>query len=131
MPNGNDRTPTPAPISLGSIPGMEHQRTITGAIAISAPPPPPPPHINELWKQIVAICLGLAAVGTVAYVIGKQFFVTRDEWVQIRDNVIQTSNQLQLMNANINELKVLKEDLSRLNIRLIEMDVQRKTPLRR
>lgn len=38
--------------------------------------------MSRWWKQIVGICLGLAAIGTVVYVIGQRFFVTRDEWVE-------------------------------------------------
>jgi hypothetical protein len=73
-----------------------------------SPPPPPDDSLGKVARALVAICVGLAAVGVIVWILGKQFFTTRDEYTldqKQRDN-FQTSTISTEVNVqnSLNEL---------------------------
>jgi transketolase C-terminal domain/subunit len=112
---------------------MHGERAITGAIAVAGYPPQPHPHqFGEWWKQLVAVCAGLATVGIIVWAIGKQFFVTRDEWIEIRDAVKLSAARAEQTERIIHELRNTTEKLSEataaitLKLTVIEAQVRRR-----
>lgn len=122
-----DATPGPVPMAAMS------DRATTGSIVIphymTVPPPPPPPaHFGEWWKQLVAVCAGLATVGIIIWAVGKQFFVTREEWVEIRDAVRLSASKAEQTEHTFQDLRVtiekLQESTAAISMKLILIEAQ-------
>lgn len=127
-----NKTPPPMPIPQHLI---EHQRAMTGAVAIAAPASPPMPPSQDLifnmwWKAIVGICVGLGAIGAVTWVIAKQFFVTRDEWTLQANQMMQISNKVSQIETSVNAIntgiKELTTTMANVNMKLFEIELTRR-----
>jgi len=114
---------TPAPMD---------PRQVTGAISMT-PPQQQNGSFGEWWKQLVAICIGLAAVGLVLAAVGRQFFVTREEWNAFREATFNMDAKNREYHQKIDDAKRriddLQKDVDQIKIRFVEMDA-RSTPRR-
>jgi hypothetical protein len=107
-------TGIPAQPMGGAVP-MQQQFDPSSSYAnyMGAPPSPPDDSFGGIARTIAGICAGLAAVGVIVWVLGKQFFTTRDEYTadqKIRDN-FQTSTisaQVNLQNSLDELIKEVK-----------------------
>ncbi len=96
MSNGYEGTPPPT-----TMEELRRQHP-TSPYGMYPPPQPEGSFMGRWWRELVAICTGLATVGAIAWVVGKQFFVTREEW-----NEKTNANQvvLQRIDFQLDEVK--------------------------
>ena len=94
-----DPTGIPAQSMGGAVPMQPQPFDMSSSYLMGQPPPPPDDTLGKVGRAIDAICVGLAAVGVIVWVLGKQFFTTRDEYVvdqKERDNFQTTTISAQV-----------------------------------
>lgn len=112
MSHGYENTPPPTPLS--QLEAMRRTETAGYGVPLPQREPPPPnlmpdSFMGRWWRELVAICTGLAAVGGITFVLGKQFFVTRDEWTleaaKTHDTLLDIKFQIEELRRSVNDLK--------------------------
>jgi membrane-associated protease RseP (regulator of RpoE activity) len=102
----------PAQPMGGAIPVAQQQFDLSSSYhLVGAPPPPPDDTLAKVAKSIVAICAGLAAVGAIVWILGKQFFTTKDEYTadQKQRDTFQTSTISSQVNLQRSLDELIKE----------------------
>lgn len=80
--------------------------------------------MGKWWKEMVALCLGLAAVGTIAWALGRQFFVTRDEWNSNREAMFNLQYELGDLKKTLKETaQIIKDSTASKEIDLLQRRV--------
>jgi hypothetical protein len=113
---GQQRYPTaptgiPAPMG-GAVPMQPMPFDMSSSYLMNGGAPPPPDDtIAKVGRAIAAICVGLAAVGVIVWVLGKQFFTTRDEYTidQKQHDNFQTSTISAQINLQHSVDELIKE----------------------
>ncbi len=100
-PSGIPAQPMP-----GAVP-MQQTFDLSSSYLAAAAPPPPDDTMSKFAKSIVAICGGLAAVGVVVWILGKQFFTTRDEYTA--DQKARDAFQATTISNQVNVEKALND----------------------
>ena len=88
--------------------------------------------MGRWWRELVAICTGIAAVSGLAWFIGKQFFVTRDEWNAQNKIISEMSTQIAQISGTTTEttktMSDLKSSLENIDRKFYKFELSRRIP---
>jgi hypothetical protein len=112
MSHGYENTPPPTTLAqLEAMRARERSETAGYGVPIQQQQPVPnlmpDSFMGRWWRELVAICTGLAAIGGITWALGKQFFTTRDEWTlesaKTHDTLLDIKFQIEELRRSVKD----------------------------
>lgn len=105
----HNTTPLPVLVPSGSVPAGE-RRDVLG----------------RWWRQVTSIVAGLVALGTLGWVVGKAFFVSREEYVQSQQSAVRIEGRLERIEQAVQEGRAERAEVLRalgdINLKLVRFE---------